>query len=194
MHRPTADLYSREREVQADNKESTCVSDIPTILSFIQKAAAETDPSAKIEATEERLRATLHLEGSNDAAGRVAFALVIVPPEGGPAAGHAIYTYQYSAWRAQGGIYLDELYVGAEHRRRGYARLLIGALAGEARGKGCGKLEWNCYRDNERALRFYEGIGARRMDSWVVLRLVGDKFDGMAGEAESGAVINMGKK
>ena len=161
------------------------------MLSFIHAAAAEQDPEAKIEATEDKLRSTLHLEddgavagkaGGGTSAARFAYALVIVAPEG-EVAGHAIYTYNYSAWRAMGGFYLDELYVARAYRRRGYGRLLIGALAAEARRAGCGKLEWNCYRDNERALRFYDSLGAKRKDSWVVLQVIGEPFDKLAAAA-----------
>ena len=40
-----------------------------------------------------------------------------------------------------------------------------------------GRLEWWCLKWNERALRFYEGIGAKQMDEWVPLRVDGDGLE-----------------
>ncbi|ROT37852.1 acetyltransferase [Sodiomyces alkalinus F11] len=97
-------------------------------------------------------------------------ALLIIAPETGQPAGHAIYYYNYSTWIARPGIHLEELYVVPEYRRRGYAKLLIDALAAEAARAGCVKLDWVCLRDNERALRFYDGLGVERMENWMVLK------------------------
>lgn len=162
---------------------------MPTILSFLKQGAAEQDAAASIGATEARLLATLHLDGEPGEASagppRIAWALLIISPEGN-IAGHAIYYYSYSTWQAEPGINLEELYVLPEYRRRAYAKQLVEALAREARKMGCGKLEWICYRDNARALGFYESIGARRMDHWVVLRVDGggiERLSGGGGEA-----------
>ena len=151
--------------------------------------AQEQDPSTTIRATEASLAATLHLDGeptpAPTAAPRFAWALLIESPAG-ELAGHAICNYDYSTWRAEGGVFLDDLFVLPQYRRSGYARMLIEALAVEARRVGCTKLEWNCYRNNERALRFYEGLGAVRMDNWVVLRVLDDGVGRLAGEAAPG--------
>lgn len=157
-------------------------------MSFLKTAASEQDSSAIIKATEASLAATLHLDGepaSSPTTPRFAWALIIEAPEGEPA-GHAVYYYDYSTWRAEGGIHLEELFVVPQYRRSGYGRMLIEALAAEARRVGCTKLEWICYMDNERALRFYEGISATRMNNWVVLRMLDDDVRRLAGEKASG--------
>ena len=66
----------------------------------------------------------------------------------------------------------------------GYARLLIQAMAREAYKAGCVKMEWVCLRGNERALRFYEGLGAERMEGWVVMRVGEEGIRGLVGGAE----------
>lgn len=58
-----------------------------------------------------------------------------------------------------------------EHRRDGYARILIEAMASAAEKAGCIKMDWVCLADNEKALKFYEKIGARKMEDWVVLKV-----------------------
>lgn len=61
-------------------------------------------------------------------------------------------------------------------RRRGYARALFGELARETGRLGGKRLEWACLRWNENALKFYEGIGANRMEEWVGLRVDGERL------------------
>ncbi|KAI0521003.1 N-acetyltransferase ats1 [Xylaria bambusicola] len=153
--------------------------DVPTILSFIKAGAVEQHPGACVEATEAALVKALHLNrapsdaraGSDiDHHPQFAWALLIVAPNG-EIAGLAIYFYNYSTWRAAPGVCLEELYVEPQYRSKGYAQLLIKVMAREAAKMGCVKMEWVCLKSNERALRFYQKIGARVMGDWVVLRV-----------------------
>lgn len=66
---------------------------------------------------------------------------------------------------------MEEIYVVPEYRRHGYARLLVQALAAIAKEAGCIKMEWLCLRDNAKALRFYEKLGAVQKDDWTVLKV-----------------------
>lgn len=47
---------------------------------------------------------------------------------------------------------------------------------------GCSRVNWNAARDNAGALAFYAGLGARRWDNVVSLRLDGPALVGLAGE------------
>lgn len=58
-----------------------------------------------------------------------------------------------------------------QYRRRGYARLLVQAVAKQAKSSGCVRMEWLCYKENHRALNFYAGLGAKEMDNLAFLRL-----------------------
>lgn len=94
---------------------------------------------------------------------------------GDKVAGMALFYYNYSTWLASPGVYLEDLYVRPEFRRRGLATLLFGALAEETQriSNGQGRLEWACLRWNEGALKFYERIGGSRMEEWVSIRVAG---------------------
>ncbi|KAH8890096.1 acyl-CoA N-acyltransferase [Thozetella sp. PMI_491] len=153
--------------------------DVPTIYSFIQAAAAEQVPGAIIAATEASLAATLHFEPSlpetaatspSVSQRRYAWPLLIKDPDG-MVVGLAIYFYNYSTWAAAPGLCLEEFYVLPEYRRKGYGRLLIEGIAKEAHKAGCVKMEWVCLKNNERALRFYDKLGAKLMDDWLVLKV-----------------------
>jgi len=54
-------------------------------------------------------------------------------------------------------------------------------MAREAKKAGCARMEWVCLEGNEKALRFYESVGARRMSGWVVLRVGGEGIGELAG-------------
>ena len=60
-----------------------------------------------------------------------------------------------------------------EFRGKGYGKRLLGELAGEVVKIGGQRLEWSVLKWNEPSLRFYEGIGAKRMDDWVGMRVEG---------------------
>ncbi|KAI0542829.1 N-acetyltransferase ats1 [Xylaria digitata] len=161
--------------------------DVPTILSFIKTGAAEQSPGTRVEATEAALVKTLHLSQASsdaktaseaDSAPRFAWALLIVAPDG-TTAGLAIYFYNYSTWRAAPGVCLEELFVLSEYRSKGYGKLLIEAVSKEAARAECVKIEWLCFKNNERALRFYQHVGARVMEDWVVLRFDKEKIESL---------------
>ncbi|KAF5667223.1 acetyltransferase [Fusarium heterosporum] len=145
--------------------------DVSTILSFIRAGAEDQAPGTQPGATEERLSKTLHLiDVTEPSEHRIGRPLLIFSPEGEPA-GLLIYFYNYSTWAAAPGVCLEELYVAPQYRSLGYANLLIDAMASHARDAGCVKMEWLCLKDNVRALRFYEKLGAELKEDWAILKV-----------------------
>lgn len=71
------------------------------------------------------------------------------------------------------------------HRGRGYGTRLLRELARETRRIGGARLEWSVLKWNEPSLGFYEGLGARRLDGWVGMRVDGEegRLEALAGEA-----------
>lgn len=49
-----------------------------------------------------------------------------------------------------------------------------------------GRLEWNVLKWNEPSLRFYENVGAERLDEWVGMRVDGDRLVKLAGQGDGG--------
>jgi len=92
----------------------------------------------------------------------------------------ALFFTNYSTWRGAPGIYLEDLFVRPAFRRKGYARALFGELARETGRLGGKRLEWACLRWNENALKFYESMGAIKMEDWIGLRVDGEKLEKLA--------------
>ena len=96
----------------------------------------------------------------------------------------ALYFYNYSTWRAKPGIYLEDLYVRAGERGKGYGGRLLSELAKEVVQMGGGRLEWSVLKWNTPSIEFYEAIGAMKMDEWVGMRVDGEGLKKLARKAE----------
>ena len=149
--------------------------DVPLILSLIRELAEYERLTHEVSATEADLHAALF--GSN----RVAHAVIAYAGE--EPAGFALYFFSFSTFLARPGLYLEDLYVRPEWRRRGLGRTLLAHLARIAIDRGCGRMEWSVLDWNEQALRVYRSVGARAMDEWTVQRLSGDALHALASTA-----------
>jgi GNAT superfamily N-acetyltransferase len=146
---------------------ATTAADVPQILAFIRGLAEYEKLSHEVEATEEKLRATLF-----PANGRPAAECVIAHHDGAPA-GFALFFTTYSTFLAKPGIWLEDLFVMPELRGRGIGKALVLHLAKLANARGCGRLEWSVLDWNKPAIDFYESLGAKRMTQWQICRLTG---------------------
>ena len=134
--------------------------------------AQDQDVPHAIKATETDLLESIDFEGSNSPRShqRHAKVLLVEAPEG-DLAGMATYFFTFAAWLARPGMCLEDLYVQPQYRRRGYARLLLEGLAKEGEQAGCERIEWMCFKENHRALKFYRSLGAKELDTITMLRL-----------------------
>jgi GNAT superfamily N-acetyltransferase len=100
-------------------------------------------------------------------------------------AGFALYFFNFSTFLGQPGLYLEDLFVRPEFRKRGLGRRLLAHLARIAVDRGCGRMEWSVLNWNETALRVYRSIGAQPLDEWTVQRLTGQALLELAGGAST---------
>jgi len=149
--------------------------DIPLILSLIKALAEYERLSDQVVATEESLRQTLFGDRPS--------AEVVIAYAGQTPAAFAVYFQSYSTFLGRPGVYLEDLFVLPEWRRRGIGRALLAHVARLAVSRGSGRLEWSVLDWNTPAIRFYEAVGARPMSEWTVFRLTGDALRRFAGEA-----------
>jgi GNAT superfamily N-acetyltransferase len=141
--------------------------DVALILSFIRGLAEYEKLLHEVEATGQKLAATLF-----PATGHPAAECVLAFVDGAPA-GFALFFTNYSTFLAKPGLYLEDLFVKPEFRGRGHGKALLLHLARLANARGCGRMEWSVLDWNQPAIDFYESIGARRLREWQICRLTG---------------------
>lgn len=146
--------------------------DVPVILRLIRGLAEYEHLSAEVTATEDDLRRSLF--------GERPAAEVLLAYAGQDAIGFAVFFGTYSTFLGRPGLYLEDLFVVPEQRRRGYGRQLLARVAAIALERGCGRLEWSVLDWNEPALRFYRSLGAMPMNEWTVQRVTGDALARLA--------------
>jgi GNAT superfamily N-acetyltransferase len=146
--------------------------DVPLILSLIEELAGYERLSHEVVATEETLRDSLFGER------RVAETLLAYL--GDDPAGFALFFHNFSTFLGRPGIYLEDLYVRPEFRGAGVGRALLVHIAGLARDRNCGRLEWSVLDWNEPAIGFYESVGASPVSGWKAYRVTGEALEELA--------------
>jgi GNAT superfamily N-acetyltransferase len=161
--------------------------DVPLILELITELAEYERLAHEVEATEPLLREALFSDAP------VAHAVIARTEQGVPA-GFALFFFSFSTFVGRPGLYLEDLFVRPEFRKRGLGRQLLAYLARVAVDRGCGRMEWSVLNWNEMAIRVYRAIGARPMDEWTVQRLTGQALANLAAHSRERQVPEGGSE
>ena len=94
--------------------------------------------------------------------------------------GVALFYEGLGTFRAKPFLYLEDLVVSETARSRRVGEALMAALAREAVSRGALRIEWAVLDWNERAMRFYERLGARRPHEWIKYALEGEELESLA--------------
>jgi len=138
--------------------------DVPDILAMI-RALAEYENAAPgaVSATEAQLRESLF--------GAHPGAEVLMASIGDRVAGFALFFHNFSTWRGRRTLYLEDLFVWPQMRRRGVGKALLCELSRIAMERGCPRLDWMVLDNNQPAIDFYKSLGAISLDDWTTFRL-----------------------
>ena len=151
--------------------------DVQLLFDLILELATYEKLADEVAGDAEVLRRSLFEE-------KAAEALLLETPDG-EAIGYAIFFTTFSTFECRSGIWLEDVYVRPEHRRGGIGRAVMEHLARLTLERGHVRLDWVALDWNEPALNFYEKLGAKRLDDWVIHRLERDGIRRLAaGEGE----------
>ena len=103
--------------------------DVPSVLAFIKGLAEFEHLSNEVTVTEADLQKSLF--GSDPAAE------VVIGFAGGEPAGFAVFFHNYSTFLGQRGMYLEDIFVTPEHRRKGLGKMLLVHVANIAMEREC---------------------------------------------------------
>jgi GNAT superfamily N-acetyltransferase len=146
--------------------------DVPAIVGLIRELAEFEKLSHLCQVSAESLAP--HLFGDKP------IIECVVGEESGVVVAFALFFANFSTFLAKPGLYLEDLYIQPAHRGNGLGKALLEHLAGLAAERGCGRFEWCVLDWNERAIRFYEGMGATVMPDWRICRMSGERLAAFA--------------
>lgn len=148
-----------------------CEQDAGLIFRFIQKMARYEKLEHEVDTSEAALRRALFEEKQAEA---------IIGELEGEAVGFALYFHNFSTFRGQRGLYVEDIFVDEAYRGRGYGRRMLSHLAAIAAKRRCRRMEWIVLDWNAPSIAFYRSLGAVAMDEWTVFRLGEDDIRRLA--------------
>ena len=148
--------------------------DIPLILEFIRELAEYERMLEQAVATPEDLQ-------RDGFSSEPKFYVEIAEWSGEPA-GFALWFYNYSTFQGKPGIYLEDLYVRPQFRKKGIGKALLVHLARVAVEQGCGRYQWQVLDWNAPSIEFYESLGAKVMREWLTMRESGESLQRLGGK------------
>jgi GNAT superfamily N-acetyltransferase len=137
--------------------------DAPLVLEMLRATAVE-------QGNEHELCVDLAAVREDGFGSAPRFQTLIAESAGRPA-GLAVYFFNYSTWISRNGLYLEDLYVQPEFRRKGVATALMARLQTIAQEHECGRIQWLVLRHNAAAVKLYERLGAHAMTEWQLMML-----------------------
>ena len=146
--------------------------DLPAIVGLITELAGFEQLTHLVVVTPESLRP--HLFGARPVAEAV------VGEVEGRVVAFALFFTNFSTFLGQPGLYLEDLYVQPAHRGTGLGKALLQHLGALAVQRGCGRFEWSVLDWNQRAIDFYQKMGATVMPDWRICRLTGERLAAFA--------------
>ena len=136
--------------------------DAETLFGLILELAEYEKLSEAVSGDAEVLRRSLFEQGAAEA---------LMIEAGGETVGYAIFFTTFSTFECRSGIWVEDVYVRPERRRGGIGQAVMEHIAALALERGHVRLDWCALEWNEPALRFYDRLGATRLDDWRMLRL-----------------------
>lgn len=132
------------------------ITDLPKLIILLEKHAQFEKAEFSPEGKEESLKKALFGENPK------LYCLVVAAKE--TIVGYTSYTFDYSTWDASCFLYMDCLFLEEEARSFGIGEVLIDKLKEIGTKNNCVNIQWQTPQFNERAIKFYNRIGAKGKD------------------------------
>lgn len=147
-------------------------SDISSIIELIREFAEYEKLTDYFHITEERLSRALFEPN--------AFVRCLVIETEGSIAGYSIFYPNFSSFRGQTGIYLEDIYITPAHRAKGIGEKLLREIAKIASEAGFERIDFQVLAWNTPAVEFYLKLGAVRDDDERHFKFTDSAFANLA--------------
>lgn len=141
--------------------------DIPSVLSLIRELAIYEKAEDEVETSIESME--------KDAFSTDKLFYFLVAEHQNTIIGTAIFFYSYSTWKGKT-LYLEDLVVNQQYRRKGIGTKLFGELLKVAKNESVKRMSWQVLDWNEPAIKFYKKIDANFDDEWINCKLNYDQI------------------
>jgi ribosomal protein S18 acetylase RimI-like enzyme len=146
--------------------------DLADVISMMRAFAAYEDLLEYCTATEKGLHTAMFGNG--------AFVEGLIIRDGRRPVGYSIFHASFSSFRAERGLYLEDLYVNAEYRRQDLGHLMLKTIAARAVELGYERIDFMVLDWNEPAISFYLKHGAEKNDDESHFKFAGEAFRRLA--------------
>lgn len=133
--------------------------DMSAVLELIKELAAYENALHEVEMTIE----TLMKDGFGP---KKLFDCLVAKDNKGIVLGFALYFTTYSTWKGKC-LYLEDILVREEHRRKGIGSLLFDHLMEIAKDTGVKRFQWQVLDWNKPAINFYKKYAAILDEEWI---------------------------
>lgn len=144
--------------------------DMLGVLQLIQELAVYENAPDEVEITETNL--------IEDGFGTNPLFECYVAEDNKQIVGLALFYYRYSTWKGKN-LYLEDLVVKEEFRRKGIGSLLFEAVIKESKSKRAKRMEWQVLDWNEPAIEFYKKYKCQFDDEWTNCKFTFDQLQGL---------------
>jgi len=146
--------------------------DLSAVIALMKEFAEYEALSDYCTANEERLNLAMF--------GNDAFVEGFVAANGDLPVGYAIFYPFFASFRAERGLYLEDIYVQPDHRRGGTGLLMLKEIARLAAGRGMERIDFQVLDWNKPAIDFYIKHGAVSNPDETHFKFSGDAFRTLA--------------
>jgi len=149
------------------NIRSATIDDVPELRQLIWELAEYESKAELVRTTEADI--------SRDGFGPHPEFRALIAEWRGETAGFALFFNHYSTWTGAG-LYLEDLFVRSDFRRKGIGQALISAVARVATQENRTFLRWLVLEWNQPAISMYGKLGADFLDEWRTVSIADDNL------------------
>ena len=155
--------------------------DIAEVLALLRNFAEYEKLSEYCTATADRFRVALFGDG--------AVVQGLVAHSGDVLAGYALFYPNFSSFRAELGMYLEDIYLRPEYQGGGNGKAMVQEIARIAADRGFERIDFQVLDWNTPAIEFYKKLGAVSNDEETHFKFSGDAFATLASRSKSRSEI-----
>lgn len=130
--------------------------DLAAVVGLMREFAAYEHLEDYLEVTVEKLEAAMFAAGS--------YVQGLIAQDNGRSVGYALFYPNFSSFRGQKGLYLEDIYISDECRGTGLGKEIIREICRTAATQGAERIDFMVLDWNTSAIDFYFHLGAVRND------------------------------